>query len=67
MSKIYKIEVEEILQNVYPVKAKSLAEAIDKVKEKYKNGDIVLYAECLMETNFSEYKDNVPKDRYIGR
>ena len=61
------VKVEEILQNVYPVKAKSLAEAIDKVKEKYKNGDIVLYAECLMETNFSEYKDNVPKDRYIGR
>ena len=67
MSKVYKIEVEEILQNVYPVKAKSLAEAIDKVKEKYKNGDIVLYAECLMETNFSEYKDDIVKGRCIER
>ena len=42
MSKIYKIEVEEILQNVYPVKAKSLAEAIDKVKEKYKDNTVLL-------------------------
>ena len=63
MSKIYHIEVEEILQNVYPVRANSLAEAIDKVRERYRNEEIILDAECLMGTDFREYKDEVIKDK----
>ena len=54
MSKIYQIEVEEILQKVVEIEADSLDEAIDKARQQYSDEEIILYAECLMETNFSE-------------
>ena len=56
MSKIYQIEVEQVLQNVYPIRANSLADAMDKVMEQYRNGEIVLNEECLVQTNFNEYE-----------
>lgn len=55
--KIYKIEIEEILQKVCSVKAKSLQEAIDKVEEKYNNQEIELDYTSLKETNYREYKE----------
>lgn len=54
--KKFKIEVEEILQNVYEVEANSLEEAISIVHEKYKNCEIELVAEDLKEVNFREFK-----------
>lgn len=59
MKQKYQIEVEEILQKVVEIEADSLDEAIDKAREQYRNEEIILYAECLMGTNFSEYKDEV--------
>lgn len=59
MKQKYQIEVEEILQKVVEIEADSLEEAIDKARQQYSNEEIVLYAECLVETNFSEYRDEV--------
>lgn len=61
--KIYQIEVEEILQNVYDIEANSLDEAIDIAEEKYHKEEIVLDPETIKETNFREYKDEVIKDK----
>lgn len=55
--KKFKIEVEEILQNVYEVEADSLEEAISIIHEKYKKCEIELVAEDLKEVNFREYKE----------
>lgn len=61
--KVYHIEVEEILQNVYDIEANSLDEAIEIAEEKYHNEEIVLAPETIKETNFREYKDEVIKDK----
>lgn len=61
--KTYKIEVEEILQNVYDIEANSLEEAIDIAEEKYHNEEIVLDYNTLKETNFREYKDELEKEK----
>ena len=42
MAKIYKIEIEEILQKVVEVKANSLDEAFDIVQNKYANQEYIL-------------------------
>ena len=55
MKKIYHIEIEEILQNVYEIEAESSQEAMEIAKEKYRNEEYVLQAEDLKETNFTEY------------
>ena len=56
--KIYEIEIEEALQRVVKVKAFNLSEAIDKVKDKYDNEEIVLDASDYIDTKFNEYNDN---------
>ena len=61
--KVYQIEVEEILQNVYDIEANSLEEAIEIAEEKYHNEEIVLAPETIKETNFRKYKDEVIKDK----
>ena len=61
--KVYQIEVEEILQNVYDIEANSLEEAIEIAEEKYHNEEIVLAPEAIKETNFREYRDEVIKDK----
>ena len=61
--KVYQIEVEEILQNVYDIEANSLDEALKIAEEKYHKEEIVLAPESIKETNFREYKDEVIKDK----
>ncbi len=61
--KTYKIEVEEILQNVYDIEANSLEEAIDIAEEKYRSEEIVLDYNALKETNFREFKDEIEKEK----
>jgi len=63
MSKIYQIEVEEILQKVVEIEADSFEEAIDKAREMYHDCEIILEAEDLKETNFDLYQDVVIKDK----
>lgn len=60
--KTYKVEIEEILQNVYDIEANSLEEAINIAEERYRNEEYILEAEELKKTNFREYKDEVTRD-----
>ena len=57
--KTYQIEIEEILQNVYEIEAKSLEEAISIAEERYSNEEYVLEPECIKETNFREFPNPV--------
>lgn len=56
MSK-YKIEIEEILQEVYDVEAESLDEAISIAEDKYYDGEYELAPETIKKTNFRPYDD----------
>ena len=48
----YEIEIEEILQRTIKVEAENGEEAIRKVKEMYRNEEIILDAEDFKEANF---------------
>lgn len=61
--KIYKIEIEEILQKVVEIEASSLSEAIDIVEEKYKNEEYILDSENFKGVEFNEYKDEKVKSK----
>lgn len=60
--KTYKVEIEEILQNVYDIEANSLEEAINIAEERYRKEEYILEAEDLKKTNFREYQDEVARD-----
>ena len=63
MEKIYKIEIEEILQKVVEVKANSLDEAFDIVQNKYANQEYILDYEDYKGVEFREYKDEILKSK----
>ena len=65
MNKIYEIEIEELLQKVVKVKANSLNEAIDIVKNKYFNQKYVLDYEDYKGVEFREYQDKVLKKKKL--
>ncbi len=65
--KVYQIEVEEILQNVYEIEANSLEEALDIAEEKYRNQEIELDYNCLKETNYRELEDTTLKEKKTNR
>lgn len=67
MQKEYEIEIEEILQKVVKVKANSLDEALDIAEEKYRNQEYVLDSEDFKGVEFSEYKDEIIKDKDYER
>ena len=50
----YRIKITEILEKTSPVKADSFVEAMDIVKEKYKNEEIILSADDYVSTKFTE-------------
>lgn len=56
MRKIYHVEIEEILQNVYDIEANSYEEAEEFARERYRNEEYILEAETLKETNFREFR-----------
>lgn len=60
--KTYKVEIEEILQNVYDIEANSLEEAINIAEERYRKEEYILEAEDLKKTNFREYQDETTRD-----
>lgn len=51
MSK-FNIEIIETLNHIYEIEADSLEEALEKVKDKYFNGEIVLDENDHVETKF---------------
>jgi hypothetical protein len=63
MSKIYKIEIEELLQHVYDIEANSLDEAINIAKEKYSKEEYALDYKDHKGTEFREYKDEILKEK----
>lgn len=58
MKRIYKIEIEELLQRVVEIEAENVNEAISKAKEKYRKEEYVLDENDFKEVEFSEYEDN---------
>ena len=58
MKRIYKIEIEELLQRVVEIEAENVNEAISKAKEKYRNEENVLDENDFKGVEFSEYEDN---------
>ena len=50
----YKIKITEILEKSIPINANSFVEALDIVKEKYKNEEIILSADDYVSTKFTE-------------
>lgn len=63
MSKVYDIEIEELLQKVVKIEANSLDEAIDIAQNRYSNQEYVLDYEDYKGTEFREYKDEVIKEK----
>ncbi len=55
----FNIEITETLQKVVTVEAKTLAEAIEKVKEDYNDGGIELDAMDLVETTYEEFEGDL--------
>ena len=58
MKRIYKIEIEELLQRVVEIEAENVNESISKAKEKYRKEEYVLDENDFKGVGFSEYKDN---------
>ena len=50
----YRIKITEILEKTIPVKADSFVKAMDIVKEKYRNEEIILSANDYVTTKFTE-------------
>lgn len=63
MSKVYEIEIEEILQKVVKIEADSLEDAMDIAREKYSKEEYVLDYQDYKDTEFREYKDAVLKEK----
>ena len=63
MSKVYQIEIEETLQKVVKIKADSLEDAISIARDRYKNEEYILNYDNFMGAEFSEYKDEVIKEK----
>ena len=58
MKRIYKIEIEELLQRVVEIESENVNEAIRIAKEKYRKEEYVLDENDFKRVKFSEYKDN---------
>ena len=58
MKRIYKIEIEELLQRVVEIEAENVNEAIRIAKEKYRKEEYVLDENDFKGVKFSEYTDN---------
>ena len=50
----YKIKITEVLEKSIPINANSFVEAMDIVKEKYKNEEIILSEDDYVSTKFTD-------------
>lgn len=55
--KTFKIEIQEFLSEIIEVKAESFDEAITKVKEMYRNEEIILDYNNHVTTEIDEYEE----------
>ena len=61
----YQIEIVETLSRVIDIEANSYEDALEKVKEKYDNSDIILDWEDLENVDYKEYPYPKIKDDFI--
>ena len=62
MMKEYVVEITEVLQHQETVKAHSKNEAINAVREKYKNEDVILNDENITDLRFRSEERRVGKE-----
>jgi len=53
----YKVEIKETLADIVSVQASSKDEALEKVKEQYRRGDIVLEYDSFVDAEFSIFNN----------
>ena len=56
VERIFQIEIIETLSNIVEVLAKNEQEALLKAQELYRNEDVVLYPDNLIDTKFNIFK-----------
>lgn len=66
-NKTFDIEITEVLQKNVSIEARNLSEAIDKAKEQYRKGEIVLTSEDYISTNIDPIKDTLDKDMEVEK
>jgi len=57
--KVFKVEIEEVLQHVYEIEAETLDKAIAIAEDRYHRQEYVLDAEDYKGAEFREFKDGV--------
>ncbi len=53
----FKIEIQEFLSKIIEVEAENIDEAISKIKETYKNAEVILDSSDFVTSEIKEYKD----------
>ena len=56
VEKVFQIEIVEMLSNLMEISAENEQEALLKAQELYRNEDIVLYPDNLIDTKFNIFK-----------
>lgn len=56
VEKIFQIEIVETLSNIIEISAENEQEALLKAQELYRNEDVVLYPDNLIDTKFNIFK-----------
>ena len=56
VEKIFQIEIVEMLSNIIEISAENEQEALLKAQELYRNEDVVLYPDNLIDTKFNIFK-----------
>ena len=56
VEKVFQIEIVEMLSNLVEISAENEQEALLKAQELYRNEDIVLYPDNLIDTKFNIFK-----------
>lgn len=56
MEKFFQIEIVETLSNLVKISAENEQEALLKAQELYRNEDVVLYPDNLIDTKFNIFK-----------
>ena len=56
VEKIFQIEIVETLSNIIEISAENEQEALLKAQELYRNEDVILYPDNLIDTKFNIFK-----------
>ena len=56
VEKVFQIEIVEMLSNLVEISAENEQEALLKVQELYRNEEVVLYPDDLIDTKFNIFK-----------